>query len=104
MACTTSSRLSRHQDTFQPNIAGDRQSLALPDDAVDSSYPWRATETSWRTAVPELDNTVAPTDARHSYAVLRGLTSRGGGMDAATMSLPERANADRNYGRDSYGA
>ncbi len=37
-------------------------------------------------------------DARHSYAVLRGLTSSGGGMvAAATMSLPERAEEGRNY-------
>ena len=37
-------------------------------------------------------------DARHSYAVLRGLTSSGGGMvAAATMSLPERAAQGRNY-------
>ncbi|MGI8451521.1 MAG: glycoside hydrolase family 15 protein, partial [Streptosporangiaceae bacterium] len=36
--------------------------------------------------------------ARHSYAVLRGLTSAGGGMvAAATTSLPERAGAGRNY-------
>ncbi|MEO7125267.1 MAG: glycoside hydrolase family 15 protein [Nakamurella sp.] len=71
---------------------------ALPDDAVDPARAWRATETAWRGAVPELDNTVSPTEARHSYAVLRGLTSHGGGMvAAATMSLPERANAGRNY-------
>ena len=39
-----------------------------------------------------------PRDARHAYAVLRGLTSAGGGMvAAATTSLPERAEAGRNY-------
>ena len=37
-------------------------------------------------------------DARRSYAVLRGLTSASGGMvAAATTSLPERAEAGRNY-------
>src|SRR5205085_1556221 len=37
-------------------------------------------------------------DARHAYAVLRGLTSWGGGMvAAATTSLPERAREGRNY-------
>ena len=42
--------------------------------------------------------TLAPRDTRHSYAVLRGLTSRSGGMvAAATTSLPERAEAGRNY-------
>ena len=48
--------------------------------------------------MPELDQTLAPRDARHACAVLRGLTSAGGGMvAAATMSLPERATAGRNY-------
>jgi len=48
--------------------------------------------------VPPLENTVAPADTRHSYAVLRGLTTSGGGMvAAATTSLPERADAGRNY-------
>src|SRR4051812_2256502 len=40
----------------------------------------------------------APHAPRRSYAVLRGLTSIGGGMvAAATTSLPERADAGRNY-------
>ena len=40
----------------------------------------------------------ATRDARHAYAVLRGLTSSGGGMvAAATTSLPERAEQGRNY-------
>jgi alpha,alpha-trehalase len=59
---------------------------------------WDATEGAWARAVPDLADTVAPRDARHAYSVLRGLTSAGGGMvAAATMSLPERAEADRNY-------
>ncbi|MGH2869832.1 MAG: glycoside hydrolase family 15 protein, partial [Solirubrobacteraceae bacterium] len=42
--------------------------------------------------------TVAPRDTRHSYAVLSGLTSAGGGMvAAATTSLPERARQGRNF-------
>ena len=41
---------------------------------------------------------IATRDARHAYAVLRGLTSSSGGMvAAATTSLPERAEAGRNY-------
>ncbi|WP_436843700.1 glycoside hydrolase family 15 protein [Streptomyces hundungensis] len=41
---------------------------------------------------------MAPEDARHAYTVLRGLTSSSGGMvAAATTSLPERAEAGRNY-------
>ena len=70
----------------------------LPAEHVDADIAWRATETAWQDAVPSLDNTLAPHDARRSYAVLRGLTSHGGGMvAAATTSLPERAEAGRNY-------
>ncbi|WIX98053.1 glycoside hydrolase family 15 protein [Amycolatopsis mongoliensis] len=59
---------------------------------------WAATEHAWHTAVPRLEDTVAPRDAGHAYAVLRGLTTHGGGMvAAATMGLPERAEAGRNY-------
>jgi GH15 family glucan-1,4-alpha-glucosidase len=59
---------------------------------------WRATETAWRQAVPALDGTLNPRDTRRSYAVLRGLTAGSGGMvAAATTSLPERAEAGRNY-------
>ncbi|MFI5614109.1 glycoside hydrolase family 15 protein [Amycolatopsis sp. NPDC051903] len=59
---------------------------------------WTATEHTWHQAVPRLDDTVAPRDARHTYAVLRGLTTAGGGMvAAATLGLPERAEAGRNY-------
>jgi GH15 family glucan-1,4-alpha-glucosidase len=48
--------------------------------------------------VPELNCVIARHDARHSYAVLRGLTSSGGGMvAAATTSLPERAHTNQNY-------
>ncbi len=70
----------------------------LPEHPVDADTAWRATEAAWRAAVPTLDNVLAPRDARRSYAVLRGLTSAGGGMvAAATTSLPERAEAGRNY-------
>ncbi len=59
---------------------------------------WAETEAAWARAVPELSDTLAPRDARHAYTVLRGLTSAGGGMvAAATMSLPERDAAGRNY-------
>ncbi len=69
-------------------------STPLPDaDAL-----WLSTENSWRTAVPAMSDSIARRDARHSYAVLRGLTSASGGMvAAATMSLPERAEQGRNY-------
>ncbi|MFZ0120880.1 MAG: glycoside hydrolase family 15 protein [Pseudonocardiaceae bacterium] len=71
---------------------------ALTDESPDADRTWAATETAWRETVPKLGDTIAPRDARHAYAVLRGLTSSGGGMvAAATMSLPERAKQGRNY-------
>jgi hypothetical protein len=71
---------------------------ALPGTPVDATTAWVATEAGWRSAVPELADCLNPSDARHSYAVLRGLTSAAGGMvAAATTSLPERAEAGRNY-------
>jgi hypothetical protein len=64
----------------------------------DAGGSWRATETAWARDVPPLDGVTAGRDARQAYAVLRGLTSSGGGMvAAATTSLPERAEAGRNY-------
>lgn len=59
---------------------------------------WEHTENSWRTTIPDFPDLIARRDVRHSYAVLRGLTSSSGGMvAAATMSLPERADRGRNY-------
>ncbi len=59
---------------------------------------WTETEQAWARTVPGLHQTLTPRDARHSYAVLRGLTSRHGGMvAAAATSLPERAQEGRNY-------
>ncbi len=64
----------------------------------DADSLWAATESSWRKTIPPMSSSIAVRDCRHSYAVLRGLTSAGGGMvAAATMSLPERANQSRNY-------
>lgn len=83
--------------------AGGRHDLVLEigadiGDRVDATTAWRATEREWRAAVPALDGCVAPRDARHAYAVLRGLTSVSGGMvAAATMSLPERAGTGTSY-------
>jgi alpha,alpha-trehalase len=45
-----------------------------------------------------MDGVTAARDAWHAYAVMRGLTSgRDGMVAAATTSLPERAEAGRNY-------
>jgi GH15 family glucan-1,4-alpha-glucosidase len=70
----------------------------LPEERVDVGAAWSATEHAWHEAVPEFDESAAPRDARHSYAVMRGLTVPGGGMVAAvTLGIPERAEAGRNY-------
>ena len=71
---------------------------ALPDHPPDPAGTWRATEAAWAQAAPPPEQAIAPRDARHAWAVLRGLTSGDGGMvAAATTSLPERADRDRNY-------
>jgi GH15 family glucan-1,4-alpha-glucosidase len=85
--------------------AGDRLDLVLEisDRPLTGSPPdpdvaWHATRTAWDEAVPSLSGTIADRDASQAYAVLRGLTSAGGGMAAAaTTSLPERAEEGRNY-------
>ena len=65
---------------------------------VDAQRAWTGTERAWSAAVPALDHTIADRDARFSWAVLRGMTSSGGGtVAAATTSLPERAEEGRNY-------
>ncbi|MCE0764527.1 glycoside hydrolase family 15 protein [Pseudonocardia kujensis] len=84
---------------------GEQQDLVLElsDAAFEGPPPdpgraWAATETAWREALPELGPTIAERDARHAYAVMRGLTGAGGGMVAAgTTSLPERADQGRDY-------
>ena len=64
----------------------------------DPAQTWRATGSAWEQGRPPAEHAIAPRDARHAWAVLRGLTSGGGGMvAAASMSLPERADRDRNY-------
>ncbi len=65
---------------------------------VDADRAWVATAHYWDEAVPELAGTAGTRDARHAYAVLRGLTAPGGGMvAAATLGMPERAEAGRSY-------
>ncbi len=70
----------------------------LPSEPVHARAAWHRTERAWNDDVPGFENSAAPRDTRHAYAVLRGLTSRGGGMvAAATMSLPERAGMGSSY-------
>ena len=64
----------------------------------DAALLWEQTRAHWHRAAVPMDATIAPRDAAHAHAVLRGLTSPGGGMvAAATTSLPERSSAGRDY-------
>ena len=86
----------RHHD-FVLEI-GDRPLPEPMDIRTGAAQAWTVTERAWRAAVPAFADSVAPRDARHAYAVLRGLTAPGRGMvAAATLGLPERAEAGRNY-------
>lgn len=84
---------------------GERRDLVLELDVqpLDPFPPaasdlWRATEQTWRGEVPAMSGFVARSDARRSYAVLRGMTSASGGtVAAATTSLPEHRDNGRNY-------
>ncbi len=70
----------------------------LEGEPPDPDTTWSSTESAWAREVPSLETTIAADDARQSYAVMRGLTSQSGAMvAAATMALPERVEADRNY-------
>lgn len=70
----------------------------INDGTIPPQTQWEATEQHWRTAVPAMESLWARRDAAHAYAVMRGLTTSNGAMvAAATMSLPERAEAGRNY-------
>jgi hypothetical protein len=70
----------------------------LSSELVHPARAWRATQDAWARAVPRLSHVIAARDARQAYAVLTGMTSSSGGMvAAATTSLPERAEAGRNY-------
>jgi hypothetical protein len=84
---------------------GDQHDLLLEvsdrpfgDQLADPARLWQATQRQWEQAVPPLPHLTATRDARHACAVLSGLTSSDDGMVAAvTTSLPERAEAGRNY-------
>jgi GH15 family glucan-1,4-alpha-glucosidase len=64
----------------------------------DAARLWAATAAQWARDLPAFEESIATRDSRQAYQVLRGLTSSSGGMvAAATTSLPERAEAGRNY-------
>jgi GH15 family glucan-1,4-alpha-glucosidase len=70
----------------------------FPDEPPDAGQAWAATEEAWSGVAPDCGDLIAVSDARHAYAVLRGLTSTSGAMvAAATTSLPERLEGGRNY-------
>ncbi|GAB3437179.1 glycoside hydrolase family 15 protein [Phycicoccus ginsengisoli] len=65
----------------------------------DPQQLWDRTERTWHDRVPDaFGHTAAPRDARHSYAVLCGMTHPAGGMvAAATLGLPEKADEGNSY-------
>ena len=68
------------------------------DQPVEADTAWDATAEAWAREPPNLEGTLDPKGASQAHAVMRGLTSAGGGMvAAATTSLPERAEQGRNY-------
>jgi GH15 family glucan-1,4-alpha-glucosidase len=70
----------------------------ITDEPPDAGRLWTGTEEAWSRVVPDCGGLIAIADARHAYAVLRGLTSASGAMAAAaTTSLPERLEGARNY-------
>ena len=65
---------------------------------VDPDIAWTETEATWARSRPRMDRSIASRDSLQAWAVMRGLTAANGAMvAAATMSLPERAEAGRNY-------
>jgi GH15 family glucan-1,4-alpha-glucosidase len=59
---------------------------------------WQRTADAWAEQIPPFDASLTPDDARHAYAVMRGLTGSHGGMTAAvTTSLPELADTGRSF-------
>jgi GH15 family glucan-1,4-alpha-glucosidase len=59
---------------------------------------WERTRDAWAEAVPRCVGLPARRDVRQSIAILRGMTDPNGAtVAAATTSLPERAEAGRNY-------
>lgn len=86
-----------HRDLVLEIMTPDSAQASSPEEPEAESL-WRITEETWRQSVPDCSQMVAARDVRRSYAVLRGLTSpEGGTVAAATTSLPERAEGNRNY-------
>ncbi len=70
----------------------------MKDEKFDPDALWSSTRRAWELSAPKLDRCAGQRDALHAYVVLRGLTTKSGGMaSAATTSLPERSDSGRNY-------
>ncbi len=85
--------------------AGETHDLVLTLDtgpgaaAPEPGPAWHAVQDGWSRRLPAaVELGTAARDVRHAHAVLHGLTSSSGAMvAAATLGLPERAAAGRNY-------
>ena len=70
----------------------------LDEDPPDPEACWRATRAAWLESVPDCKGVLAGPDVARSLAVLRGMTDdHGGTVAAATTSLPERDDGDKDY-------
>ncbi|ACU73719.1 glycoside hydrolase 15-related [Catenulispora acidiphila DSM 44928] len=70
----------------------------LPRESPDPEALWQTTELAWKRSGSDTSDTIAPREADHAQAVLRGLTSGTGAMvAAATMALPEQEESPRSY-------
>ncbi|GAB2442540.1 glycoside hydrolase family 15 protein [Nocardia tengchongensis] len=80
------------------NLVLELTDIGQPNPPQDPETYWKETEFAWKREMPSLRANAAPRDATHAYAVLRGMTSTGGGMvAAATSGLPEQAKQGANY-------
>jgi alpha,alpha-trehalase len=88
----------KHHDLVLELLRENHDRAARTPEAPDVARCWLSTEEWWRHRVPDCSGLVAAGDVRRSLAVLHGMTGPGGGtVAAATTSLPERADTDRNY-------
>ncbi len=87
-----------HHDLVLEIVTAERAAASTGPGRPDPERLWPSTEAAWHSAVPDFGDITAARDVRRAYAVLRGMTGpEGGTVAAATTSLPERANGNRNY-------
>ncbi len=67
-------------------------------DDLDAEALWARTRDAWKDVVPHVSGTAADRDVAQFFALAHGMTSRHGGMVAAsTTGLPEHLYGSRNY-------